>query len=62
MLISLKPFDYAEAKRNAQDVNLTAEDLMELTGRGDGYLRIGTNANPTRIQITPLTDRSKFTS
>jgi Helicase HerA, central domain len=54
----LKPFDYNEAKKNAQDVNLTADDLMELTGRGDGYLRIGTNANPTRIQIKPLLQRN----
>lgn len=55
----LKPFDFAEAKKNAQDVNLTAEDLMQLSGRGDGYLRIGTQPSPTRIQITPLSDRKK---
>jgi len=56
----LKPFDFAEAKKNAQDVNLTADALMELTGRGDGYLRIGTNANPTRIQVLPLNSRFSF--
>lgn len=55
----LKPFDFAEAKKNAQDVNLTADDLMQLSGRGDGYLRIGTQSSPTRIQITPLSDRKK---
>lgn len=53
----LKPFDFAEAKKNAQDVNLTADDLMQLSGRGDGYLRVGTQSSPTRIQITPLLER-----
>lgn len=56
----LKPFDFAEAKKNAQDVNLSPDDLMQLTGRGDGYLRIGTQSNPTRIQITPLGERSQY--
>jgi hypothetical protein len=55
----LKPFDFAEAKKNAQDVNLTADDLTQLTGRGDGYLRIGTQSSPIRIQIAPLSDRKK---
>jgi hypothetical protein len=53
----LKPFDFAEAKKNAQDVNVTADDLTQLTGSGDGYLRIGSQSSPTRIQITPLADR-----
>jgi hypothetical protein len=55
----LKPFDFAEAKKNAQDVNLTADDLMQLTGRGDGYLRIGTQSSPIRIQIASLSDRKR---
>ena len=33
----LKPFDYTEAKKNAPDIGRTAEDLMQLAGRGDGY-------------------------
>lgn len=54
----LKPFDFAEAKKNAQDVNLSPDDLMQLTGQGDGYLRIGTQSSLTRIQVTPLGMRS----
>jgi DNA helicase HerA-like ATPase len=53
----LKPFDFSEARKNAQDVNLTADDLMKLTGKGDGYLRMGTNSAPVRIQVVPLLDR-----
>lgn len=55
--LALKPFDYAEAKKNAQDVNVSPEDLIQLVGRGDGYLRIGTDASPTRIQVAPLANR-----
>ncbi len=55
----LKPFDFAEAKKNAQDVNLTADDLTQLAGRGDGYLRISTQSSPIRIHITPLSDRKR---
>jgi hypothetical protein len=53
----LKPFDYAEAKKNAPDIGRTAEDLMQLAGRGDGYLRTGQQASPIRIQIIPLSER-----
>lgn len=54
----LKPFDYAEAKKNAPDIGRTAEDLMQLAGRGDGYLRTGTNPSPIRIQVIPLQERT----
>ncbi|MGH9934897.1 MAG: ATP-binding protein, partial [Blastocatellia bacterium] len=54
----LKPFDYAEAKKNAPDIGRTAEDLMQLAGRGDGYLRTGQQASPIRIQIIPLSERA----
>jgi len=53
----LKPFDYSEAKKNAPDINRTAEDLMQLAGRGDGYLRSGTQASPVRIHVIPLSER-----
>jgi len=55
----LKPFNFTEAKKNAQDVNLTADDLTQLTGRGDGYLRIATQSSPIRIQISSLSDRNR---
>jgi energy-coupling factor transporter ATP-binding protein EcfA2 len=46
----LKPQAMAEAKRNAPNVGATAESLMALKGRGDGYYRVG-NAAARRIQV-----------
>lgn len=46
----LKPQAMAEAKRNAPNVGATAENLMALKGRGDGYYRVG-NAEARRIQV-----------
>lgn len=53
----LKPFDFAEAKKNSQDVNLEPEELMSLRGRGDGHLKMSSDSRATRIQIIPLVQR-----
>ena len=33
----MKPLDITEAKRNASNVGVLPEDLLQLRGRGDGY-------------------------
>jgi hypothetical protein len=53
----LKPFDFAEAKKNAQDVNLEPEDLMLLKGKGDGYIKMSSDSRASRIQVIPLIQR-----
>jgi hypothetical protein len=49
----LKPQTMSEARLNAPNVGVAAEELMALKGRGDGYLRLG-NAPACRIQVKPL--------
>lgn len=55
----LKPFDFAEAKKNAQDVSLDPNDLMLLKGKGDGYLKMSSSSRAIRIQIIPLVQRNQ---
>lgn len=48
----LKPQSMQEAKLNAPNIGVEPEQLMELKGRGDGYLRLG-NAAARRVQVRP---------
>ncbi|MBD2018742.1 ATP-binding protein [Leptolyngbya sp. FACHB-36] len=54
----LKPFDRKQAATNAPDIGLSAEHLLLLKGRGDGWLKLGANDRPVRVQVTPLHERS----
>lgn len=50
----LKPMDMKEAKRNAPNVSVDAQDLLKLAGRGDGYYRDRASSRARRIQVTSL--------
>lgn len=54
----LKPFDRKQASTNAPDIGLNAEHLLLLKGKGDGWLKLGANDRPVRVQVTPLHERS----
>lgn len=49
----LKPMDRAQAKRNGADVGVTPEGLLQLRGRGEGFLR-SQAGNVQLIQIHAL--------
>lgn len=51
----LKPMDVREAKKNAPNVSVDPEDLIQLAGRGDGYYRDRPSSRARRIQVRPLT-------
>lgn len=51
----LRPLDIREAKKNAPNVQVEPEDLMQLQGRGDGYLRDRSSPRARRVQVRPLT-------
>ena len=50
----LKPMDIKEAKRNAPNVSVDSQDLLQLAGRGDGYYRDRPSSRARRIQVTSL--------
>ena len=50
----LKPMDMKEAKRNAPNVSVDPQDLLQLTGRGDGYYRDRSSSRAHRIQVRSL--------
>lgn len=50
----LKPMDMKEAKRNAPNVSVDAQDLLHLAGRGDGYYRDRPSSRARRIQVSSL--------
>ncbi|WP_299690235.1 helicase HerA-like domain-containing protein [Hydrocarboniphaga sp.] len=52
----LKPMDIREAKKNAPNVSVDADDLIRLAGRGDGYYRDRPSSRARRIQVRPLGD------
>jgi hypothetical protein len=54
----LKPMDVREAKKNAPNVQVDPEDLIRLTGRGDGYYRDRPSSRARRIQVRPLQPHS----
>ncbi len=54
----LKPMDVREAKKNAPNVQVDPEDLIHLTGRGDGYYRDRPSSRARRIQVRPLQSQS----
>jgi DNA helicase HerA-like ATPase len=54
----LKPMDVREAKKNAPNVQVDPEDLIRLTGRGDGYYRDRPSTRARRIQVRPVQTRS----
>lgn len=51
----LKPMDIREAKKNAPNVSVDPDDLIQLAGRGDGYYRDRPSSRARRIQVRPLT-------
>jgi len=53
----LKPMDIREAKKNAPNVSVEPEDLIRLTGRGDGYYRDRPSSRARRIQVRRLNGR-----
>lgn len=55
----LKPLDADQAIKNGPDIGLPVEYLMELEGKGDGWLKMGSNAQPVRVKVTALKDRPK---
>lgn len=50
----MKPMDVKEAKRNAPNVSVDPQDLLQLAGRGDGYYRDRPSSRARRIQVTSL--------
>jgi hypothetical protein len=56
--IVLKPMDVREAKRNAPNVSVDAQDLLQLAGRGDGYYRDRPSSRARRIQVRSLAETS----
>jgi hypothetical protein len=49
----LKPMDIREAKKNAPNVSVDPDELIQLAGRGDGYYRDRPSTRARRIQVTP---------
>lgn len=56
----LKPMDVKEAKRNAPNVSVDAQDLLQLAGRGDGYYRDRPSSRARRIQVTSLSSLERL--
>lgn len=52
----LRCVDFDEAKRNALDMQLPPEKLLELSGGGDGYFRTGSSRWPIRIHVDQFSD------
>ncbi|MGP3699721.1 helicase HerA-like domain-containing protein [Rhodobacter sp. NSM] len=50
----LKPMDMKEARRNAPNVSVEPQDLLQLAGRGDGYYRDRSAGRAQRIQVNSL--------
>ena len=51
----MKPMDIREAKKNAPNVSVDPDDLIQLAGRGDGYYRDRPSSRARRIQVRPRT-------
>lgn len=47
--------DIREAKKNAPNVQVEADDLIRLHGKGDGYYRDKASTRARRLQIQPIT-------
>ena len=54
----LKPMDIREAKKNAPNVSVDPEDLIQLSGRGDGYFRDRPSSRARRIQVRLMNSAS----
>lgn len=52
--VVLRTLDDREARDNAKDMRLSPEDLKQLAGRGDAFLKTGRSEYPVRIQIRPV--------
>lgn len=51
----MRTLDHREAQENAKGMQgVSAADLMDLRGNGDGYLLSGALARPVRIQVKPV--------
>lgn len=50
----MKPMDMAEAKRNAPNVMVAPDVVMQLQGRGDAFLRTSSMPGVRRIQVRAL--------
>ena len=51
----LEPMDIREAKKNAPNIAVDPEELIQLAGRGDGYYRDRPSSRARRIQVKPRT-------
>ncbi len=49
----LKPMSDEEAKKNKFDLQVSANDLLNLNGKGDGFFKNNKNKKAIRIQIQP---------
>ncbi|PTQ88462.1 YagK/YfjJ domain-containing protein [Agitococcus lubricus] len=49
----LKPMSDEEAKKNKFDLQVSANDLLNLNGKGDGFFKNNKNKQAIRIQIQP---------
>lgn len=47
----LKPMDHAQAKRNALDIQIAPSDLLQLRGKGEGYIRLQQGRMLKKVQV-----------
>ncbi|MDI1300936.1 MAG: DUF853 family protein [bacterium] len=55
----LKPMDSNQAKKNAPDMQVSPQDLLDLKGRGSGFFKPRSGQGTQRIQVDKFTDHSK---
>lgn len=54
----LKPMNADEADQNRRDLQVSANNLLNLNGKGDGFFKNNKNKQAIRIQIQPYRDLS----
>lgn len=47
----LKPMDRSQARRNAADIGVAPEDLLQLRGGGEGFFRSHRGGRPQKVQV-----------
>lgn len=52
--VVLQTLDEREARANAKDMRLTADEIMQLAGRGDAYFKTSGSERPVRMQVAPV--------
>jgi hypothetical protein len=50
----LKPMDTREAKKNASNVQVPFEELLNLQGHGQGFYKTGNRQRAVKIQVREL--------